>query len=109
MREFAATGMRIMRLEYWDFCDDSTIARIFPDGFPGVALDHAAVLETSLMLHYHPQMVRLDLIPDNPSADFPPYDMFPPPLPWVPASGVLTRSEAPRVGKGGFSTCTSRW
>ncbi len=100
MREIAATGIRIMRLEYWDFCDDATIARIFPDGFPGVALEHAAVMETSLMLHYHPQMVRLDLIPDNPSADFPPYDMFPPHRHWVPASGVLTSAKASSAEKG---------
>lgn len=100
MREVGHTGVQVMRLEYWDFCDEATLARIFPDGFPGVALEHAAVMETSLMLHYHPQMVRLDLIPDNPSADFPPYDMFPPHRDWVPASGALTSAKAATAEKG---------
>src|SRR5690606_15258093 len=33
----AAAGMRVMRLEYWDFATDELLARIFPDGFPGIA------------------------------------------------------------------------
>ncbi len=100
MREVASTGVRVMRLEYWDFCDDAIIARVFPDGFPGVALEHAAVMETSLMLHYHPQMVRMELIPENPSAEFPPYDMYPPHSDWVPSGGALTSAKASTAEKG---------
>ena len=100
MREVGASGVRVMRLEYWDFCDEATLAQVFPDGFPGVALEHAAVMETSLMLHYYPQMVRMDLIPDNPPADFPPYDMFPPHRHWVPAGGALTSAKAATKEKG---------
>lgn len=37
-----------MRLEYWDFLTEDTLARVFPNGFPGFALEHAAVIETSL-------------------------------------------------------------
>jgi creatinine amidohydrolase len=73
---------------------------VFPDHFPGVALEHAAVMETSMMLHYYPDMVRLDLIPDHPSADFPPYDMFPPHREWVPSSGALTSAKAATKEKG---------
>lgn len=100
MRECGHTGLRIMRLEYWDFCTEATLKQVFPDHFPGVALEHAAVMETSMMLHYHPEMVRLDLIPDNPSADFPPYDMFPPHREWVPSSGALTSAKAATKEKG---------
>lgn len=100
MRECGHTGLRVMRLEYWDFCTEATLKQVFPDHFPGVALEHAAVMETSLMLHYHPDMVRLDLIPDNPSADFPPYDMFPPHREWVPSSGALTSAKAATKEKG---------
>src|SRR5579883_785281 len=64
MRELGASSpLRIMRLEYWDFCTEATLQKIFPDGFPGFALEHAAVIETSLMLHYYPDLVHLDLIP----------------------------------------------
>lgn len=100
MRECGHTGLRVMRLEYWDFCTEDTLKKVFPDFFPGVALEHAAVMETSMMLHYYPEMVRLDLIPDNPPADFPPYDMFPPHREWVPSTGALTSAKAATREKG---------
>ena len=64
LRDAAAGGnkspLTVMRLEYWDFCTEETLAAIFPQGFPGFALEHAAVIETSLMLHFHPDLVELD-------------------------------------------------
>ncbi len=100
MRDHGASGLRVMRLEYWDFCTDKILQQVFPDGFPGVALEHAAVMETSLMLHYHPEMVRLDLIPDIKPADFPTYDMFPPHRHWVPSCGALTSAKGSTKEKG---------
>jgi creatinine amidohydrolase len=92
--------LEVMRLEYWDFMTPDTLADVFPDGFPGFALEHAAVLETSMMLHYHPSLVRLDLIPDDGPADFPPYDIYPARPDWVPASGVLSSARGANVAKG---------
>jgi creatinine amidohydrolase len=100
MREIRASGIEIMRLEYWDFFTPATLARIFPEGFPGYALEHAAVLETSMMLHYHPGLVRLDRIPDDGPADFPPYDFYPTRTHWVPASGVLSSAKRADRAKG---------
>jgi creatinine amidohydrolase len=100
MREFTGEGLRIMRLEYWDFCTEETIKRVFPDGFPGIVLEHAAVMETSMMLHFHPDQVRLDLIPENPPADAPPYDMFPPHRHFVPSSGALISARGATAEKG---------
>ena len=62
--------------------------------------DHGGKNETSLMMHYHPDMVRLDLIPDDAPADFPPYDMFPPHRHWVPESGALTSAKGATAAKG---------
>jgi creatinine amidohydrolase len=101
MRECGnAAGLSVMRLEYWDFCTESTLAEIFPQGFPGFALEHAAVIETSLMLHFHPELVRMDLIPQDPSANFPPYDMYPSRQEWVPPSGVLSSARGASAEKG---------
>jgi creatinine amidohydrolase len=58
------------------------------------------VLETSMMLHYHPNLVRLDLIPDDGPADFPPYDIYPPRTDWVPPSGVLSSARGSDAAKG---------
>lgn len=94
------SSVRVMRLEYWDFLTETTLAKVFPNGFPGFALEHAAVMETSLMLHYYPEMVRLDLIPDVKSAEFPPYDIYPYDPHKIPAAGVLSSAKAASVQKG---------
>jgi creatinine amidohydrolase len=40
---------------------------IWPDEFPGLALEHAAVIETSLWMHFDPSAVRVDrMAPDAP-------------------------------------------
>ncbi|WP_265289747.1 creatininase [Verminephrobacter eiseniae] len=93
-------ALQVMRLEYWDFLTAATLADVFPDGFPGFALEHAAVIETSMMLHYHPSLVRTDLIPDEPPADFPPYDRYPTPKDWGPPSGVLSSAKGASAEKG---------
>ena len=95
-----SAALQVMRLEYWDFLSEATLATVFPDGFPGFALEHAAVIETSLMLHYHPSLVRLDLIPDEPPVDFPPYDVYPTRKHWVPLSGVLSSARGSSADKG---------
>ena len=101
MREFGGKPpLTVMRMDYWDFFTAPTLAKIFPEGFPGYALEHAAVLETSMMLHYHPDLVRLDLIPDDGPADFPPYETYPPHTEWVPPSGVLSSARAASREKG---------
>ncbi len=95
-----SAALQVMRLEYWDFLPETTLATVFPDGFPGFALEHAAVIETSLMLHYHPSLVRLDLIPEEPPVDFPPYDVYPTRKHWVPLSGVLSSARGSSADKG---------
>ncbi|MCU0570557.1 MAG: creatininase [Oculatellaceae cyanobacterium Prado106] len=92
--------LRVMRVEYWDFLTEEILTSVFPDGFPGFALEHAAVMETSLMAHYHPKLVKLDRIPDVPPVNFPAYDVFPLRPEWVPASGVLSSAKAATPEKG---------
>jgi creatinine amidohydrolase len=100
MRECRGSSLTVMRLEYWDFCTEQTLAQVFPGGFPGFALEHAAVIETSMMLHLHPELVRLERIPDEPAAQFPPYDIYPTRTEWVPASGVLSCARESSAHKG---------
>ena len=101
LRDLGANAkLEVMRLEYWDFMTPETLSDVFPEGFPGFALEHAAVLETSMMLHYHPSLVRLDLIPDDGPADFPPYDIHPQRPEWVPPSGVLSSARGSDAAKG---------
>lgn len=95
-----APDLTALRLEYWDFTPPEALQRIFPAGFPGYALEHAAVLETSLMMHYHPELVDLAAIPDQPAADFPPWDLHPQAPGAVPSAGVLSPAHAARAEHG---------
>jgi len=100
MREVGHTGLRVMCLQHWEFLTEETLGRVFPDGYPGIELEHAAVLETSLMMHFHPDLVRADRIPDNAPMDAPPYDVWPARTEWVPESGSLTSAAAASADKG---------
>lgn len=90
LRELADPSLKIVRLEYWDFLSETDIERLFPDGFPGFALEHAAVLETAFMLHLRPDLVREDKIPQEVKVSFPLYDVYPEDSSWVPEGGALS-------------------
>lgn len=92
--------MKIVVLSYWDFVDEATIARLYPDGFTGWALEHGGVLETSLMLALHPHLVRMDRATDHPPATFPPYDVYPPRPGLTPPSGTLSSPRQASEEKG---------
>jgi len=103
LRELRADGVRdlkVVRLDYWNFTSKTTIARVFPDGRVNWALEHGAVAETSVMMHCNPAHVRLDLIPDGPAADFPPYDVYPTNTAIIPPTGVLSSAKAASAEKG---------
>jgi len=73
---------------------------VFPDGFPGWALEHAAVFETSLMLHLHPALVDMSRVPGDAAGSFPPHDTHPLPPGRVPPSGVLSPAHTATAEKG---------
>lgn len=84
---------QVVVLSYWDFVTQETIAEVFPDGFTGWDVEHGGVLETSLMLHLHPELVNMDKVMDHEPATFPPYDVFPSDPSWVPDSGTLSSAK----------------
>jgi creatinine amidohydrolase len=101
VRELGAANLTVMRFEYWDFFTNETLGKVFPSGdFSSIALEHAAVIETSLMLHFHPDRVRKELIPDNPSANPPPYDVFPGRRHFVTQTGALITAAGATAEKG---------
>jgi creatinine amidohydrolase len=100
LRRDGIADMQAMRLEYWDFVKRSTLDKLFPEGFPGTELEHASLLETSLMLLLRPDLVDMSKVPDDGPAKFPPYDRHPVPKGFVPASGVLARAERASADKG---------
>jgi creatinine amidohydrolase len=99
-RREGVADLRLMKLGYWEFIDARTETLLFPEGLASWALEHAAVMETSVMLHLRPDLVREDRIPDHPAADFPPYDVYPFDLNLIPHDGVLSPAASATAEKG---------
>ncbi|MDX5378655.1 MAG: creatininase [Halomonas sp.] len=92
--------IRVVLLSYWDFISEATIEKVFPDGFSGWAVEHGGVLETSIMLKIHPELVDMSKVVEVPPAEFPPYDVFPPDPSWVASSGTLSSPAKATAQKG---------
>jgi creatinine amidohydrolase len=71
-----------------DFEPDE-LAALFPAGFPGWDVEHASIMETSLMLVLRPDLVHRDRIVDDEAARHPSWDVVPAPADFIPSSGVL--------------------
>lgn len=87
-------------LSYWDFVDEETIEEIYRGAFPGWDVEHGGVLETSLMLHLHPELVHLDRVMDLPAAQLPRYDRLPVRPELTPISGCLSSAAAASESAG---------
>ena len=84
--------IKVLRIGYYEFTSPETEKAVWPDGFPSWNLEHAGMMETSVMLHLHPELVDLSKLPTDVPAKFPPYDVFPlsfENLPTLPRSGAL--------------------
>lgn len=105
-----ASGLTILRMDHWEFVRPETLDRIFPKGYPGIELEHASVLETSMMLAIDPQMVDLSRSLHDGPARFRPYDRFPRPPAEIPPSGVLSMTEGStaEIGEWLLDDCVSR-
>jgi creatinine amidohydrolase len=102
LRRDGITDMKVMRLEYWDFVRKETLDRLFPEGFPGTELEHASLLETSMMLLLRPDLVDMSRVPSDGPAKFPTYDRWPIPEGFGPASGVLAVAHGSTAEKGSW-------
>jgi creatinine amidohydrolase len=93
IRELPRDGVRdtrVVKLRYFEEVPEETIRLLWPDDYPGMGLEHAALMETSMMLHIAPELVDLAIAPDERAAEFPGYDSYPPDGSLVPPSGALS-------------------
>lgn len=79
---------------------EETMNTLFIEEFPGWDYEHAAIMETSLMLHLRPELVLFDRAVDDASERHPWYDVVPPPQDFVPASGTLWKATQASAEKG---------
>lgn len=76
---------------------------LFGNEFPGWDVEHAAVLETSLMQHLRPDLVLFERAVDDGARRHPPYDVVPPPADFIPASGTLWKATRASADKGALA------
>ena len=112
LRELGWSGIhdvKVVVLSYWDFVDQASIDKLYPDGFLGWDIEHGGVLETSLMLRLHPDLVSLEDSVEHAPASFPPYDVYPAKPDWTPASGTLSSPKDATAEKGDIllEVCTT--
>lgn len=70
------------------------------EGFPGWPAEHAAIMETSLVMALRPDLVRTEKIADDRSAERPFYELIPTPPEHVAESGVLAEASKASAEKG---------
>lgn len=101
MHEAKEPGARVLSMdEVFKPSDLKRIQHMFPKEFPGWDVEHAAIVETSLMLALRPELVRVSKIVDDEAQRHPPYDMIPATPDTIPASGVLYRATLGTKEKG---------
>lgn len=84
--------------------------QLFPGGFPGWDVEHAAIMETSMMMVIRPDLVREDAMIDDEAQRHPTWDVVPPPAEFIPKSGVLWHATeaTPELGRRFLEAASQR-
>lgn len=94
-------NVKIVESNWWDVLPQSVIDEVFSDvPFPGWALEHAAVTETSLMMYLAPETVREEYLPTEKGVTPVPYHKYPIVKGMVPESGALASAKGSSAEKG---------
>lgn len=90
----------VLLLSYWDYVSQDTLTEVYPAGFPGWDIEHGGILETSLMLHLAPHLVRMDRAVEHPPAQTPRFDRLPVVPARTPETGCLSSPTGSGADKG---------
>ncbi len=93
--------VRIMVVEQgFAAISDRSIDILFEGDFPGWSVEHAGVMETSLMLYLHPELVHMDKAVDDKAERTATYEVLPVPSDMITKSGGLWKSSPGSAAKG---------
>ena len=87
-------GSWVTLINWWDLVPGALVEDLFGDAWVGWELEHAALVETALMMALRPELVREERTPREDSPLVRPYRSLPPEAPTLPRSG----SFAPTAG-----------
>lgn len=92
---------KIMVTAWYDHITNDVIPQVWDKvPFPGWELEHAAVMETSALLYYAPELVDQNAYRNEGIETLPKYAVFPPDPHLVPASGTLSPATGSSAEKG---------
>lgn len=92
---------RFVMSNWWDPVPQEQIDLLFDEvPFPGWALEHAAITETSLMMYFEPDLVRADRIENTLPITPPIYAEYPVRKDLIPETGVLATAYSSSAEKG---------
>lgn len=100
LKSWGIDDLKIMKVRYFEFVSESTLAKVFPDGFPGWPLEHAGVMTTSVLLHRRPDLVHMDRLPNQKPVIYPLYDLFPVDPSKGTQTGILATAKGATPEKG---------
>ncbi|WP_040978456.1 creatininase [Oceanobacillus jeddahense] len=89
LKEANRDDIKVVKCCFTDMLDEEVVTKLFPNGFPGYDLEHAALIETAMMCHFYPNLVHKEKIISEQADNLPRYEIFPQPEGIVPNSGVL--------------------
>jgi creatinine amidohydrolase len=89
-RDAAVADIQVAVMGWWHVLAPEDLSHLFPNGFPGWDLEHAARVETALMLALAPERVRRDRIGAIDPVAPPPYTVVPTRPCSVPSQGSLS-------------------
>lgn len=94
-------NVKIVTMIWADLMSEATLLEVYPSDspYPGLALEHGAFLETSVMLHLFPDLVKAEPWVGE-IANFPPFDVYPTPQDLVPSNGSLAPSRGATAAGG---------
>lgn len=90
---------KVVIVRWFDLVKAEEFDKVFPD-FEGVALEHAANLETAMMLYLRPELVKREKIHGDKAERYPPYLVLPPTEDLIPKTGVLTNIKRVDASQG---------
>lgn len=86
---------------WWDQISEETMAKVFDEvEYPGIELEHAGILETSLTLYFRPELCHMDRFVEDGVEGLLGYSIYPPSKCEVTETGLLTTARTSTAEKG---------
>lgn len=86
---------------WWDVISDDVMAKVFDEvEYPGIELEHAGILETSLTMYFRPELVHMDRFVEDGIDAYLPYGIYPASKCSVSETGLLTTARSSSEEKG---------